>query len=212
MIKYISLILCLTCLLTGCAGEPEMGMVNPMKEMASLDDINAAAGTNIQKPQAFRITDEEFFIINSDVPVADYRFSIGEAKYTFRAAKTYDDISGVYGEAERLTRWYKGDVQYSLYVQNGSDGEMRAIAAEQAPAFYPVVEEISNGYMTVLPHEDTPERASSDRIIVKIQHTDPLNEPLPGDVVEITYNGEILESYPAELGEIYSIRVMTPVM
>lgn len=158
MIKYISLMLCLACLLTGCAGEPEMGVVNPMKEMASLDDINAAAGTEIQKPQAFRITNEEFFIINSDVPVADYRFSIGDAKYTFRAAKTYDDISGVYGDAERLTRWYKGDVQYSLYVQNGSDGEMRAIAAEQAPAFYPVVEEISNGYMTVLPNEGTPER------------------------------------------------------
>ena len=57
------------------------------------------------------------------------------------------------------------------------------------------MEEISNGYMTVLPNEGTPERASSDRIIVKIQHTDPSKEPLPGDVVEITYNGEILETY-----------------
>ena len=51
----------------------------------------------------------------------------------------------------------------------------------------------------------------ADRITVPLQHLHPAKEPVVGDVVEISYNGVIMESYPAQLGEVYSIRVMLPV-
>ena len=208
----ITLLICL--LVTGCAKqepEPSVQMVNPMQEKNSLHEINVAAGTDIQRPLAFELSNEQYFVINTDIPVADYRFSIGGNDYTFRAAKTTEDISGVYGDIGILTHWYIDGVQYSLFSEKGDDYQLRQIVAEQAPVFYPVVEEIGDGFMTVLTNEDTPERASADRITVPLQHLHPAKEPVVGDVVEISYNGVILESYPAQLGEIYGIRVMLPV-
>ena len=208
----ITVLICL--LLTGCAKqepEPSVQMVNPMQGKNSLHEINAAAGTDIQRPLAFELSNEKYFVINTDVPVADYRFSIGENNYTLRASSSAEDISGVYGDIGVLTHWYIDGVQYSLFCENEDNAQLRQIAAEQAPVFYPVVEEIGDGYMTVLPNEDTPERASADRITVSLQHLHPAKEPVVGDVVEISYNGVILESYPAQLGEVYGIRVMLPV-
>lgn len=199
-------------LLTGCASqEPTTYIPNPMQEKTSLHEINAAAGSDIQKPLAFEVSGEKFFVINTETPVADYRFSIGENNYTFRASRSIEDISGVYGDMGALTHWFIDDVQYSLFCENGDDHQLRQIAADQAPVFYPVVEEIGDGWMTVLPNDETPERASADRITVKLQHIDPSKEPTVGDVVEIAYNGVILESYPAQLEEVYRIQVMLPV-
>ena len=208
-----TVILLITCLLlTGCTQpEPSTQLVNPMEEKSSLEEINAAAGTDIQRPLAFELSNEQYFLINTDIPVADYRFSIGGNNYTFRASKSVEDISGVYGDIGSLTHWYIDKVQYSLFCENGDEFQLRQIAAEQAPVFYPVVEEIGDGVMTVFTNEDTPERASADRITVPLQHLHPAKEPVVGDVVEISYNGVIMESYPAQLGEIYSIRVMLPV-
>jgi len=208
-----AVIILFTCLLlTGCAQpEPSTQLANPMQEKTTLEEINAAAGTDIQRPLAFELSNEQYFLINTEIPVADYRFSIGGNNYTFRASKSVEDISGVYGDVGSLTHWFIDDVQYSLFCENSDDFQLRQIAAEQAPVFYPVVEEIGDGVMTVLTNEDTPERASADRITVPLQHLHPAKEPVVGDVVEISYNGMIMESYPAQLGEIYSIRVMLPV-
>ncbi len=191
--------------------EPTTYIPNPMQEKNSLEEINSFAGTDIQRPLAFELTNEKFFVINTDIPVADYRFSIDKNEYTFRASRSNEDISGVYGNISTLTRWYIDDVQYSLFSESDDDAELRQIAAEQAPVFYPVVEEIGDGFMTVLPNDETIERASADRITVPLQHLHSAKEPMLGDVVEISYNGVILESYPAQLGEVYSIRVMLPV-
>ncbi len=209
--RIVAAVLICCVLLCGCAQPEPTQIANPMQEKTSLEEINAAAGTDIQRPLAFELSDEKYFVINTDTPVADYHFSIGENDYTFRASKTMEDISGVYGDIGVLTHWYIDDIQYSLFCESGDDFQLRQIAAEQAPVFYPVVEEIGDGWMTVAPNEDTPERASSDKITVPIQHMHPSKEPVVGDVVEISYNGEILESYPAQLGEIYGIRVMLPV-
>lgn len=209
--KYVTFILLCCFLLTGCARPEPAQVVNPMQEKSSLEEVNAAAGTDIQRPLAFELSDEKYFLINTEIPLADYRFSIGENDYTFRASKSMDDISGVYGDIGTLTHWFIDDVQYSLFSEKGDDHQLRQIAAEQAPVFYPVVEEIGDGFMTVRPNDETPERASADSITVPLQHLHPAKEPVVGDVVEISYNGVILESYPAQLGEIYGIRVMLPV-
>ncbi|MBR4019579.1 MAG: hypothetical protein IKK12_08525, partial [Clostridia bacterium] len=180
--RIVAAILLCCFLLCGCAQpEPSAQLANPIQEKTTLEEINAAAGTDIQRPLTFELSNEQYFLINTDIPVADYRFSIGGNNYIFRASKSVEDISGVYGDIGSLTHWYIDEVQYSLFCENGDEFQLRQIAAEQAPVFYPVVEEIGDGVMTVLTNEDTPERASADRITVPIQYLHPAKEPVVGD-------------------------------
>ena len=67
---------------------------------------------------------------------------------------------------------------------------------------------VGNGTMLVEPVEGSAELRSSDRISMALEHMAPSPEPQAGDTVEITYNGEILESYPAQLGAVYGITVV----
>ena len=66
---------------------------------------------------------------------------------------------------------------------------------------------IFDSYYLVEPVEGSPELRSSDRIEVKIEHLDPSLEPELGDIIEIIHSGEIMESDPARLQDVYSIRV-----
>lgn len=76
--------------------------------------------------------------------------------------------------------------------------------ADHTPAttFQATVIEITDSSILVEPVDDSLELDSSDKFSV------PNTEKLAlqtGDIVEIVYNGEILESYPAQLGEVYKI-------
>ena len=66
---------------------------------------------------------------------------------------------------------------------------------------------IFDSYYLVEPVEGSPELRSSDRIEVKMEHLDPSLEPEVGDIIEIIHSGEIMESDPARLQDVYSIRV-----
>lgn len=68
--------------------------------------------------------------------------------------------------------------------------------------------EIHDGYFLVQPVEGSWELSSADRIEVPMQNMSPSPEPQAGDIIEIRYNGEIMETYPAKIGEVYSIRVI----
>ncbi|MBP3941393.1 MAG: hypothetical protein J6D00_07910 [Christensenellaceae bacterium] len=68
--------------------------------------------------------------------------------------------------------------------------------------------EIHEGTYLVEPLEGTTERKSSDQIYVPIKHVDAPREPLIGDIIEITYNGMLMETYPAQIGEFYKIRLI----
>ena len=67
--------------------------------------------------------------------------------------------------------------------------------------------EVHEGYFLVEPVEGSPELNSADQIKVPVKHVDSAQEPLVGDIIEVSYNGEILETYPAQLSEVYSIRI-----
>ena len=67
---------------------------------------------------------------------------------------------------------------------------------------------IFDSYYLVEPVEGSPELRSSDRIEVKMEHLDPSLEPEVGDIIEIIHSGEIMESDPARLQDVYSIRVV----
>lgn len=67
--------------------------------------------------------------------------------------------------------------------------------------------EIHDGYYLVEPVEGSWELSSANKIEVPIMNMNPALEPQVGDIIEITYDGEILETYPARLSKVYSIKV-----
>lgn len=71
------------------------------------------------------------------------------------------------------------------------------------------ITEVENGSFLVAPVEGASELSSSDLFHVPITNMPPSPEPRVGDVIEITYDGSILESYPAQFGTIYSMRVVS---
>ncbi len=71
------------------------------------------------------------------------------------------------------------------------------------------ITEVEDGSFLVMPVKDSQELSSSDLFRVPIKNMPPSPEPRAGDILEITYDGSILESYPAQFGTIYSMRVVS---
>ena len=65
--------------------------------------------------------------------------------------------------------------------------------------------EIHDDYFLVAPNEGTTERDSTDKIEVSTRNADRSVEWKVGDYALITYNGEILETYPGQLGQVYKV-------
>lgn len=74
--------------------------------------------------------------------------------------------------------------------------------------FRATILEIKDTYYLVEPVEGSQELKSSDQITVPMKNLDSSLEPELGDIIEINYNGEIAESYPAHITEVYSIKVV----
>lgn len=68
--------------------------------------------------------------------------------------------------------------------------------------------EISNGTMIVKPIEGEDELNASDKFAVPMEHMNASQEPEVGDIIEVIYNGDIEELYPAMLGGVTQISVV----
>lgn len=79
---------------------------------------------------------------------------------------------------------------------------------ENAAIFWAAVLEINDGYYLVEPVEGSAELKSADQITVPMKNMAPSPEPEVGDILEIEYDGYIAESYPAQINNVYSIRVV----
>ncbi len=71
------------------------------------------------------------------------------------------------------------------------------------------ITEVEDRSFLVTPVEGAWELSSSDLFRVSITNMPPSPEPQVGDIVEIAYDGYILESYPAQFGTVYGIRVVS---
>ncbi len=71
------------------------------------------------------------------------------------------------------------------------------------------ITEVEDRSLLVAPVEGSRELSSSDLFRVSITNMPASPEPQVGDIVEITYDGSILESYPAQFGTVYSMRVVS---
>ncbi len=79
------------------------------------------------------------------------------------------------------------------------------VSCKKKETFRATVVEVNGDDILVSPLEGESELNSSDQFSINgtsVQGTSLLQV---GDVLEITYNGEILETYPAQLGKIYTI-------
>ena len=86
--------------------------------------------------------------------------------------------------------------------------QIEGFSNEAHQVFQAEILEIHDGNYLVKPVEGSWELSSADRIVVPISNAHPSPEPEIGDVIEIEYSGEILETYPARIADVYSIKVV----
>ena len=86
--------------------------------------------------------------------------------------------------------------------------QIEGFSNEAHQVFQAEILEIYDGNYLVKPVEGSWELSSADRIEVPIRNAHPSQEPEIGDVIEIEYSGEILETYPARIAYVYSIKVV----
>ena len=86
--------------------------------------------------------------------------------------------------------------------------QIEGFSNEAHQVFQAEILEIHNGNYLVKPVEGSWELNSADRIEVPIRNAHLSPEPEIGDVIEIEYAGEILETYPAQIADVYGIKVI----
>ena len=86
--------------------------------------------------------------------------------------------------------------------------QIEGFSNEAHQVFQAEILEIYDGNYLVKPVEGSWELSSADRIEVPIRNAHPSQEPEIGDVIEIEYSGEILETYPARIADVYGIVVV----
>ncbi len=86
--------------------------------------------------------------------------------------------------------------------------QIEGFSNEAHQVFQAEILEIHDGNYLVKPVEGSWELNSADRIEVPIRNAHLSPEPEIGDVIEIEYSGEILETYPARIADVYGIKVI----
>ena len=86
--------------------------------------------------------------------------------------------------------------------------QIEGFSNEAHQVFQAEILEIHGGHYLVKPVEGSWELNSADRIEVPVRNAHPSPEPEIGDVIEIEYSGEILETYPARIADIYGIKII----
>lgn len=99
-----------------------------------------------------------------------------------------------------------GMIAFAAY--RSSEGYRQKEASETYKMTGTVLE-IRDGTMIVEPIEGEDELSSSDMFDVSTENMSFSSEPQVGDIVEVTYNGDIEEIYPAVLGGVTSIRIVS---
>lgn len=86
--------------------------------------------------------------------------------------------------------------------------QIEGFSNEAHQVFQAEILEIHGGHYLVKPVEGSWELNSADRIEVPIKNVHPSPEPEIGDVIGIEYSGEILETYPARIADVYGIKII----
>ncbi len=208
--KTIFLVILALGMITACGkkGEPIA-----LPDAASVSSIEIHHGdiSAISIDQSFV---DEFMLLLQDMEITD-RQSVNDAPsvddYTVIDLNYDDQISTIYyyekNGAEYVEQPYQGIYKPAPALSekitelfNSIDGTDRMFT------FQATVLEAKDTYILVEPVAGSVELTSSDQISLSNEEGIALQA---GDVVEIEYDGSIMETYPAQLGNVYSIRVVT---
>lgn len=86
--------------------------------------------------------------------------------------------------------------------------QIEGFSNEAHQVFQAEILEIHGSHYLVKPVEGSWELNSADRMEVPVRNAHPSPEPEIGDVIEIEYSGEILETYPARIADVYGIKII----
>ena len=92
-----------------------------------------------------------------------------------------------------------------LVLRNGA---LQIAGQTSVSVFQAKILEVWDNCYLVEPVEGSGELSSSDRIVVPMKNMAPSPEPMVGDTIEISYDGLLMESGPAQIWQVYSIRVV----
>ena len=149
-------------------------------------------------------------MIDNRVTIYDY---VNGASYEL-SDRGYFDFTLRFNEADGYLyvdkKKYNTDelVETGRLVFKNNCIQIEGFSNEAHQVFQAEILEDHNGYYLVKPVEGSWELNSADRIEVPIRNAHPSPEPEIGDVIEIEYSGEILETYPARIADVYGIKVI----
>ena len=85
---------------------------------------------------------------------------------------------------------------------------LTACIEEDVHSFQATVLEVHDAYLLVEPAEGAWERSSADKIEVSLQGKTSWPIPQVGETVNVFYNGELMETYPARVGKVYRVEIV----
>ena len=149
-------------------------------------------------------------IIDSRIIIYDYA---NGASYEL-SDRGYFDFTLRFNEADGYLYVDKTKYNTDELVETGrlvfknNSIQIEGFSNETHQVFRAEILEIHDGHYLVKPVEGSWELNSADRIVVPISNAHPSPEPEIGNVIEIEYSGEILESYPAQIADVYGIKLI----
>ena len=149
-------------------------------------------------------------IIDSRIIIYDYA---NGASYEL-SDRGYFDFTLRFNEADGYLYVDKTKYNTDELVETGrlvfknNSIQIEGFSNEAHQVFRAEILEIHDGHYLVKPVEGSWELNSADRIVVPISNAHPSPEPEIGNVIEIEYSGEILESYPEQIADVYGIKLI----
>lgn len=149
-------------------------------------------------------------IIDSRIIIYDYA---NGASYEL-SDRGYFDFTLRFNEADGYLYVDKTKYNTDELVETGrlvfknNSIQIEGFSNEVHQVFRAEILEIHDSHYLVKPVEGSWELNSADRIVVPISNAHPSPEPEIGNVIEIEYSGEILESYPAQIADVYGIKLI----
>ena len=149
-------------------------------------------------------------IIDSRIIIYDYA---NGASYEL-SDRGYFDFTLRFNEADGYLYVDKTKYNTDELVETGrlvfknNSIQIEGFSNEAHQVFRAEILEIHDGHYLVKPVEGSWELNSADRIVVPISNAHPSPETEIGNVIEIEYSGEILESYPAQIADVYGIKLI----
>ena len=164
------------------------------------DDYNIEKYENSQWTAVEPLNDLVWATIAHTVPLDD------SITWNINWANTFGELdAGLYRFCKSVSdHRAPGVTDHEVYtvefiISDGESSGMRMLLAK--------VIDIHEGYFLVEPVEGSLELSSASRIEVPMKNMEPSPEPKVGDILEIEYDGQLQETYPARINNPYSIKI-----